>query len=165
MWEGHYFFNWVSGELAPRDEKSEWAFGISAEIAHEDNRILGKMTDLKTIIQRDVELIPRNRDWRCPDPEGPLPTATYRIEVPPSSTIEGSVTDGKFEFTKRYDGPCVIMLISNGRKDVISSTSDDIRYFGELREDSTLMIGGFQILGSKGSCQGRFQLRRAQLQV
>ena len=170
-WEGHYFQNWVTGELVDIDEASLWASQITADLIEENGVITGSMVDLspsQDIAAREVfQQVEKSLDW-LQKREWKLflsqnPDAIMRTELPPTSFLSGKVEGLEVTFLKEYDGYQVTSWITQGRERSEKIPTFPVYYFGELNEEGTELTGAFHVVDPSGrlpTSKGRFRLRK-----
>ena len=167
-WEGHYFSNWITGDLAPADETSEWAFGIRLEVSQVDDRLKGKMTDLRTVAEIESErwfnLLEKRMDWltRAENKRwlASHRNAILRIELPAFSTIEGNISGNEIKFKKTYEGFSCTSWVIGEVETTTKRPAAEVFYSGELDRSLTLIKGKYQVVEQLTLSSGLFQLRK-----
>ena len=170
-WEGHYFQNWVTGELVDIDENSEWASPIRADLIQDYGTLRGSMVDLKP--SHDIQagafyqkVEPKlnwlqKREWKRF--LNVSPNATLRTELPCASTINGKLDGREVTLIKDYEGHQVTSWITPSRETSEKFPSLPVYYHGELNEEGTELMGTFQVVDPSGqlpTSKGRFRLRK-----
>ena len=170
VWEGHYFHNWITGELVPIDESSRWAFPIRLMVTQDGDNLFGSMTDLSSYheitFREQLELSKKSMTWiqkqnarRVLDSN---PDLLIRVELPADSSIEGHVDGREVVFTKTYHGRTSTIWIGRTSETIYKVDSPPVNYFGTLSDEEDLIIGRFDVSMGRDSSKGRFQLRRSQ---